>query len=225
MGRLLILAILLINVSLLTAQERADTTAQNSAWRLEYRVTLGNSSVLDIEGYPQPKVGPVSQGGEFALGLEYMLGNDWSLYTGVHSPFRNGQAWANGQPFTMQESGLIIPVLFRTGHWNPLGVLPSVSLEAGIGPYYGLVTLLKVYEIPGVSQPLARAADAGIFSYHHLGLMADLRMRLKLDGGNEVSVGIHTTQDLVTFGAHKTIPIVPRFSFGGISIGFSRPIF
>jgi hypothetical protein len=143
----------------------------------------------------------------------------------VHFPDCSGQAWANGQPFSLQESRFDIPLLLRVGSWLPLGVLPALSLEAGGGPYYGFVTGLKVYEIPGVPQPLAHDADAGAFDYHHLGFIADLRCRLKLEGGSEFSVGIHTARDLLTFGADENLPIVPRFNITGISIAFSRPIF
>ncbi len=158
------------------------------------------------------------------MGLEYVLGSDWSLYAGVHLPFCNGQAWANGQPFTLHESAVDIPLMLRHGHWYPLGLFPRLSFETAVGPYYGFVTGLEAHEIPGVPQPLAHDADAGWFDYHHLGVMVDLRGRLMLDGRNEFSVGLHITQNLLSFGADDKLPIVPRFSMVGISIGFSRPI-
>ena len=226
MGRFLMLALLLSNVTLLSAQEAPDADKEKSPWRLEYQMMMGNSRVFEIEDIEQPKVGTVSQSGTFALGLEYRLGDDWSLYSGLHMNFRQGQAWADGTPFELQENGLDIPLMLRTDSWSPLaGILPTVAFQVGIGVSYGMLFSMKAHEIPGVSQPRAIGADADFFDYHHLALLAELRFRVRISERDEVSVGVHTLQDLLTFGAADNQPIVPKFQIGGISIGYSRPIF
>ncbi len=226
MRRFLITVLLLSNVIMLSAQEAPDGDKEKSPWRGEYGVMIGSVHVAEIEGIDQPMVGTTSQSGAFMLGLEYRLGEDWSLYGGVHFNFRQGQAWANGIPFALGENGLDIPILLRVDSWIPLGIiLPAVGFEASAGPYYGMLFGLTVREIPGVSQPKAVGADADFFDYHHLGILAELRIRIRISERDDVSVGVYTVQDIVTFGAADDQPIVPKFEIGGISIGFSRPIF
>lgn len=226
MGRFLMLVLLLSNAMLLSAQEATDMDKERSPWRLEYQVMMGNSRVFEIEDIDQPKVGTVSQSEAFALGLEYRLGDNLSLYSGLHVNFRQGQAWADGTPFELRENGLDIPLMLRTESWFPLaGVLPTVAFQAGIGVSYGMLFSMKAHEVPGVSQPLAIGADADFLDYHHLSLLAELRFRVRLSERDEVSVGVHTLQDLLTFGAADNQPIIPKFQVGGISIGYSRPIF
>ena len=220
-----LVTLMFINGVTLFAQEIEEDTTQISPWRIEFQIMSGTSKVMEIKDFEQPKVGTASQSGSFMIGLEYRLGENWSLYSGIHTNFRQGQAWANGIPFELMESGLDIPILLRVRIWNPLGILPAVGLEAGIGPYYGLVSGLKAYEIPGVVQPLARGADVGFFGYHHLGVIAELRIRLRISELDEVIVSVHGLQDLATFGADDNLPVVPKFNLGGIAIGFSRPVF
>ncbi|MBE0645490.1 MAG: hypothetical protein IH600_15520 [Bacteroidetes bacterium] len=226
MCRWLMFAMLIVFTGNVFAQETDDTTACRGPWRLEYQMMIGNVRVTDIEDIPQPKIGAVSQSSGFLLGLEYRLGNDWSLYGGAHVNSRQGMAMADGIPFELQENGLDIPILLRVNRWVPLGgLLPSVGFEAGIGPYYGMVFGMKAYELPEVFQPRAIGADADAFAYHHLGILAELRFRIRLTERDAVSVGVHVAQDLLTFGAGDDQPIIPRFSLGGIAIGYSRPIF
>jgi hypothetical protein len=227
MGRWMIVVTLFVLAGSLRAQEMPDSTACRSPWRLEYQMMVGSVKVLDIEDIPQPKIGAASQGGGFMFGLEYRLGEDWSLYAGVHAVSRQGLAMADGIPFELLESGLDIPLLLRTDSWSPFGGLlpPAVSFVVGVGPYYGMVFGMKAYELPGVTQRLAVGADAGAFGYHHLGILAELRIRLRPNERDDVTVGIHTAQDLLTFGASDSQPIVPRFNMIGIAIGYSRPAF
>ena len=227
MGRSFAVLLIILCSGSLLAQEAVDTSACSSPWRLEYQMMLGSVKVLDIEDIPQPKIGAASQGGAFMLGLEYRLGDDWSLYGGVHAAFRQGLAMADGTLFELQESGLDIPILLRVDSWSPLaGILPpAVGFSVGIGPYYGMVFDMEARELPGVPLPRVAGVKAEAFEYHHLGILAEGRFRLRLNERDEVSVGIHVAQDLLTFGAPDSQPIVPRFNIGGIAIGYSRPVF
>lgn len=227
MGRWMIVVTLLVLAVSLHAQEMPDSAACKSPWQLEYQMMVGSVKVLDIEDIPQPKIGAASQGGGFMLGLEYRLGDDWSLYAGVHAVVRQGLAMADGLPFELSESGLDIPLLLRVDSWSPFGGIlpPAVGFEAGIGPYYGMVFGMEAREIPGVTLPRVVDANADAFAYHHLGFLAEIRFRIRLNERDHVSVGIHVAQDLLTFGASDDQPIVPRFNMGGIAIGYSRPLF
>lgn len=227
MGRWMLVVTLFVLAGSLCAQEMPDSAACKSPWRLEYQMMVGSVKVLDIEDIPQPKIGAASQGGAFMLGLEYRLGDNWSLYAGVHTAFRQGLAMADGMPFELSESGLDIPLMLRVDSWSPLaGILPpAVGFAVGIGPYYGMVFGMEARELPGVSLPRIADVKADAFEYHHLGILAEGRFRLRLNARDEVSVGIHVVQDLLTFGAPDDQPIVPRFNIGGIAIGYSRPVF
>src|SRR5690606_24476223 len=90
MARWLFVAFLIGGFLPVSAQQSSVAGSDSSCWRLEFQMLTGTARVLDIEDIPQPTVGTASQSGGFLLGLEYRLGDNWSLYSGVHVMFRQG---------------------------------------------------------------------------------------------------------------------------------------
>ncbi|MBN1448682.1 MAG: hypothetical protein JXA28_12190 [Bacteroidetes bacterium] len=228
MRRCLLIVMLLTNIGALFAQKTEQAGDSLSPWRLEFLFQAGTSKVLDIENYPQPRVGTAAISGAFSLGFQYDLGSDFSLAFGASIFYRQGQAWMNGTQFEISDQSIDLPVmLYSTSLHNATDDV-AVFLQYGFGLSLGLLIEQQVYEIPGIPLADEYRIGAGFLDYLTLNAIGDIRIGLQFNNDMTFMVGfraIQAIEDIDHFAVSDDVVFVPKYLLGGITLGLSRRVF